>query len=434
MTVGPGTLLGERYELTALLGRGGMADVFSARDRVLHRDVAVKVLRESPDTEADRVRFAAEARVLAGLAHPGLVLLLDAESGGAHPYLVLELVVGRTWARELAGGRAEPLAVARIGVQVAAALAHAHAAGVVHRDVKPANVLVDAAGRAKLADFGIARLVDEHVRHTRTGFTVGTAAYLAPEQVRGEPATAAVDVYALGLVLLEALTGERAFPGTSTESAFARLQRNPTVPVSLPRGWPRLLAAMTATDPAERLSAAAVADALAALADPDGVEVAPALGDDPTEAVRLAPAARRPFAPPALLAAAGALALLLVVAGLVGGAGGVDDSAAAGEAPSSGTGSTGPAAPRSSAADPTPAVVRAATTSEPSARARPTQPKPSRSAKPPRHLAPPRHAHHAGPPKHAKPKGGPQKPKGGPKKPKGGPQKSKKPKKPKGRP
>lgn len=420
MTVGPGTLLGERYELTALLGRGGMADVFQARDRVLHRDVAVKVLRESPDTELDRARFAAEARVLAGLAHPGLVLLLDAESGGAHPYLVLELVVGRTWARELAGGRAEPLAVARVGVQVAAALAHAHAAGVVHRDVKPANVLVDAAGRAKLADFGIARLVDEHVRHTRTGFTVGTAAYLAPEQVRGEPATAAVDVYALGLVLLEALTGERAFPGTSTESAFARLQRNPTVPVSLPRGWPRLLTAMTATDPAERPSAAAVADALAALADPDGVAVAGDL-DDPTEAVRLAPAAaRRAFAPPALLAAAGVLALVLVVAGLVGGTGGVDDSAAAGEAPSSSTGSTVPAGPGSTAADPTRAVVRAATTSEPSTkdrtgpskRSRHTQAKhatPRQHAKPPKRAKPPTHAKHTGPPAHAKAKGGPKK-------------------------
>ena len=121
MNIGPGSLFGERYELVALLGSGGMADVYRARDRVLHRDVAVKVLRESPDTPADRARFAAEARVLAGLSHPGLVLLLDASSGGAHPYLVLELVVGQTWARELAGGRADLLDQQRVaqGVRVA---------------------------------------------------------------------------------------------------------------------------------------------------------------------------------------------------------------------------------------------------------------------------------------------------------------------------
>jgi serine/threonine protein kinase len=150
----------------------------------------------------------------------------------------------------------------RVGRQLAEALAYAHAAGVVHRDVKPGNVLLGEHHRAKLADFGIARLVGDTVRHTQTGTTIGTAAYLSPEQVQGRDVTGAADVYALGLVLIEAMTGERAYPGTPTEAALARLHRNPEVPPDLPHR--DLLVAMTQRDPDARPTAAEVADGLTA--------------------------------------------------------------------------------------------------------------------------------------------------------------------------
>ena len=149
-----------------------------------------------------------------------------------------------------------------LGAALAAALAHVHARGFVHRDVKPANILLDHGREPRLADFGIARALDGTVA-TATGAVAGTAAYLAPEQVRGETVGPAADVYALGLVLIEARTGRREYPGAMVESATARLYRRPVVPSGLPRGLAALLAAMTDPDPAARPSAAAVAAALA---------------------------------------------------------------------------------------------------------------------------------------------------------------------------
>jgi len=256
------TVLAERYDLEEVIGRGGMAEVHRATDQVLHRAVAVKVLRDTADDESDRLRFTAEARTLARLSHPGLVMVLDAGITSERPYLVMELVEGQTLAQCCSGQALEPVRVARIGAQLADALAYAHEQGVVHRDVKPGNVLLDAEDRVKLADFGIARLIGDTVRHTRTGHAIGTAAYLAPEQVQGAEITTAVDVYSLGLVLLEVLTGERAFPGSPTESALARLQRQPEVPAWLPAGWQRLLAAMTAMSPEHRPDARAAATEL----------------------------------------------------------------------------------------------------------------------------------------------------------------------------
>ncbi|MCW2816849.1 MAG: pknB 3 [Nocardioides sp.] len=289
-------LVGGRYELREVLGRGGMAVVRRAYDHVLDRDVAIKLLHT--DDALDRERFASEARLLALLNHENVVAVLDAgveadtttTGSPGRPWLALELVRGETLAARLAGVRPDPADLARIGSQIAAALAHAHSHAVVHRDVKPSNVLVDEAGRARLTDFGIARLVDGGTSLTMTGHTIGTAAFLAPEQVAGGAVTTATDVYALGLVLLEALTGRREYDGPPVEAALARLHRSPLVPVSLPTGWPALIAAMTVSDPAARPGADAVSRRLGELSQrttaPAGVP-----DDDATTAVPLAGAA-----------------------------------------------------------------------------------------------------------------------------------------------
>jgi hypothetical protein len=268
------TLVAGRYLLQRVIGEGGMAVVHEALDTRLDRQVAVKLLRDAAGDDTDRARFVSEARLLARLGHPGLVRVLDAGIDGRRPFLVLELVRGLTLSDALAGGLPEER-VAGIGAQVAEALAHVHAAGIVHRDVKPGNVLLAGDGSARLTDFGIARLVDDTHHQTRTGMLVGTVAYLAPEQVAGETATTAVDIYAWGLVLLEALTGRRAYPGTSVESALARLHRRPDVPATLPRPWRTLLLAMTAPGPAARPTAEEVAARLRALPDVAALPVAP---------------------------------------------------------------------------------------------------------------------------------------------------------------
>src|SRR5205823_4403033 len=144
-----------------------------------------------------------------------------------------------------------------LGAQIGNALAYVHGHGTIHRDIKPANILIDREGQPKITDFGIARLVDS-ARRTATGVTVGTAAYLSPEQVTGAEVGPACDVYSLGLVLLECLTGRREYPGTGAEAALARLHRPPEIPASLPRPWPGLLAAMTDSDPSRRPAAAEV--------------------------------------------------------------------------------------------------------------------------------------------------------------------------------
>ena len=248
-------LLADRYTLGDLVGRGGMADVFRGHDRVLDRAVAVKVLRESTAEGSDRARFTSEARTLAQLSHSGLVTVLDAGVDIDRPFLVMELVDGDTLADRLRAGPLDLETAGSVGVQLAEALAYAHERGVVHRDVKPANVLLDPGGRVKLADFGIARLIGDTVRHTQTGHAIGTAAYLAPEQVQGGEVDGRSDVYSLGLVLLESLTGRREYPGGSVEAALARLSREPEVPADLPAEWRETLAAMTAVDRSARPSA-----------------------------------------------------------------------------------------------------------------------------------------------------------------------------------
>ncbi|MGQ0616617.1 MAG: serine/threonine-protein kinase [Acidimicrobiia bacterium] len=256
---GTGALLGSRYRLGPLIGRGGMADVHRADDVVTGRPVAVKFLRA---LHADHLRrFASEADTLSRLEHPSLVRLLDRGEHEGVPYLVLELVDGEPLSHVLARGPLPVERVVELAAVLAAGLAHAHSFGIVHRDVKPGNVLIDQAGHPLLADFGIARFQDA-TSVTATGAMVGTACYLAPEQVTGTPAGPPADIYALALVLVESLTGERTFPGTPLESSMARLHADPPVPPGLPPALASTLAAMTARQPEERPAALDVVERL----------------------------------------------------------------------------------------------------------------------------------------------------------------------------
>ena len=254
-------VVGGRYELGALLGTGASAVVRRASDRVTGRTFAVKLFHAGASAH-DRRRQQREMRALAMLQHPGLVTLHDGGVEGDRPYIVTDFVDGPTLAERLEAGPLDADEVRRLGARLADALAHVHRGGIVHRDLKPANVLLGSDG-PRLADFGIARAVDG-TAVTGTGYVVGTAAYLAPEQVRGEWVGPEADVYALGLVLLEALTGRREYPGALVESATARLHRPPGIPDGISASLSTALQAMTALEPAARPTAAQVAALLTA--------------------------------------------------------------------------------------------------------------------------------------------------------------------------
>ena len=264
-----GGLLAGRYELGPLVGLGGTARVFRAWDHAGGGSVAVKIF--PPGTATSTRAGSREHDVLIGVRHVGLIEVRD--SGTADdgcPFVVMDFIEGESLAARLRRGALPPGAVIEIGTVLAAALAHVHARGVVHRDVKPGNVLLDGAGRPWLADFGIARIVDA-TRVTATGVVVGTAAYMAPEQVRGEAVGPAADVYALGLVLLEAVTGRREYEGGALESAMARLNRTPHVPSEVPNPLAAAVRRMTLAEPADRPTAAQVATALDEAADSGGL-------------------------------------------------------------------------------------------------------------------------------------------------------------------
>jgi eukaryotic-like serine/threonine-protein kinase len=202
------TLLAGRYRIVRRLGAGATAVVELADDRQLERPVAIKLLGESVLGDRDfRARFVREARAAARLSHPNVVRVFDTGETGGRPFIVMEYVPGETLAALLERRRRLPPAeVVDLGVQACAGLAEAHAHGLVHRDVKPQNLILREDGTLKIADFGIVR-GDETTRLTQHGTVLGTAAYLSPEQAAGEDVTAATDVYALGAVLYEALTG-----------------------------------------------------------------------------------------------------------------------------------------------------------------------------------------------------------------------------------
>ena len=264
-----GTVLDERYRIDQLIGRGGMASVYRATDEMLGRTVAVKLFSTQLGSSRDLRREISEIRTLASLNHHALVTLFDAHVADVpatiHPYLVMEYVEGPTLGQRIKQGPLASAEVEKIAVDLAEGLHVVHALGIVHRDIKPENVLLSISGtpdrqyRAKLADFGIAMLTDA-TRLTHAGSVLGTAAYLSPEQVRGEPVASASDIYSLGLVLSEALTGQRAFGGTLAETVAAKLSGPPTIPGELGNQWRSLLTAMTADQPDARPDAWGVAE------------------------------------------------------------------------------------------------------------------------------------------------------------------------------
>lgn len=259
-----------RYQLGPVLGRGAMSTVYRATDLLLGREVAIKIFLPGSGDDSFRGRQENEMRLLAGFDHPGLVAAFDAgvdtRNDEERAFLVMELAEGRDLRAVLSDGPLTVPETARIGIRIAGALSQVHEHGVIHRDIKPANILVSdddgLAQTVKLADFGVALVMNDN-RLTATGFTVGTAQYLSPEQAQGLSLTPASDIYSLGLVLLECLTGRAEYPGTPIETASARLHRAPQVPVELPGPLRELLEAMTDMDPEKRPTAQHVEQALA---------------------------------------------------------------------------------------------------------------------------------------------------------------------------
>ena len=264
-----GRVVGGRYELRGPLGEGGMATLHRAWDRQLEREVAVKSLREQYGSDPGfAARFRQEARSAGSLSHPNIVSVYDYGADGDTQFIVMQLVAGRDLASVVAErGRLPPAEAAHVAAQVASALEAAHRGGIVHRDVKPGNVLLTDEGEAKVTDFGIARAVSE-ASMTLTGTTLGSVHYFSPEQARGDEVTGASDVYSLGIVLYEMLTGRRPFEGDSAAGvALKRLTDDPPPPTvydsTLPPGLVSIVMRAMDRDPARRFaSAGAMAEAL----------------------------------------------------------------------------------------------------------------------------------------------------------------------------
>ena len=249
-------LLDGRYRLVRLLGQGGMSDVYEAIDERRDTAVAIKFVR-SADPELAR-RFAQEVRALGRVEHPGLVRLIGTGLADDHAYLVMELVHGSTLAEALRHGPLGPERTAYLGASLAGALAYVHSRGVVHRDVKPSNILLHADGRAQLGDFGVARLLDASAL-TMAGTTLGTAAYMAPEQLEDHQVGAGADIWSLGMVLLECLTGHRVYEGSTAQVVAKRMAGPVPLPGDLPVPWKLLLSGMLDHRPEQRLDGADIA-------------------------------------------------------------------------------------------------------------------------------------------------------------------------------
>jgi serine/threonine protein kinase len=254
--------VGGRYRLGERLGHGGMGEVFAAHDLRLDREVALKLLRaDLAGQDRMRERVLAEARLAARLTHPHVVGVLDTGEQDGRPYVVMERLSGRTLRDELAGGPLPAERVRDVGVQVLRALAAAHELGIVHRDVKPGNVLDAGVGTWKVADFGIAKWVHADETLTGTGELLGSPSYLAPERIEGQEAGPASDLYAVGVLLYEALCGRRPFEGEdpfALASAIGEGTYDPPATV-LPDADPEIAAVIERAmrrDPADRFESA----------------------------------------------------------------------------------------------------------------------------------------------------------------------------------
>lgn len=229
-------IFGDRYEVEGRIGAGGMAEVWRGHDRVLNRTVAIKTLLPQFARDASFVdRFRREAQAAARLNHPGIVSVYDSGTDGDTPYIVMHLIEGRTLADFLESGKTlPPMQAAKIAQEVAEALAAAHAQGVVHRDIKPANIMITRDGKVLVMDFGIARLISGPETAPQTSAVMGTASYLSPEQAQGQSVDARTDIYSLGVVLYEMLTGRPPFTGDSPMAiAYKQVNATPEPPSSV---------------------------------------------------------------------------------------------------------------------------------------------------------------------------------------------------------
>src|ERR1017187_3101577 len=265
-------LAGERlgpYEILAPIGKGGMGEVYKARDTRLHRDVAIKVLPQAFATEAARERFQREARAASALNHPNISVVYDVGEAAGHPFLVMELLNGKTLGEHIGGRPLDIPTTIELSLEMADAMDAAHTSGIVHRDIKPANIFVTARGHAKVLDFGLAQQSQPSDTQgpteemlTRPGSMTGTVAYMSPEQARGQAVDARSDLWSFGVVLYEMATGARPFDGPTHPRSFDALlnqtpqpvrERNPKVPAELER----IIGKLLERDRAKRYSSAA---------------------------------------------------------------------------------------------------------------------------------------------------------------------------------
>jgi serine/threonine protein kinase len=307
-----GELIAGRYELEKLVGSGGMSNVFRAHDSLLERTVALKILHEQYTRDEDYVeRFRREARAVAQLAHPNIVTVIDRGEQDGRQYIVFEFIEGENLKEIVAHGPVPVRDAIGLTLQVARALSFAHERGLVHRDVKPQNVLLNEDGQAKVTDFGIARSLDVH-GVTQTGTVLGTSDYIAPEQARGQKVNPKTDIYSLGAVLYELLTGDVPFAGDNfvavamrhvNEPAPSVLEHRPDCPLRLDLAVQRAMA----KDPADRFESMDdfVIELEACLAEVDG------RGDEGATMI-VPPARPRRRRVPRARRAPGAATLLLV--------------------------------------------------------------------------------------------------------------------------